>query len=93
MSRRNLPRAARPKPGKVVVKWGALGDDNPELIVTSGGNTPCGSRRMIYWLLSRKNYNCIDKCFEASPLELLEEWGFDIKTLRFEIEHKNVSEK
>jgi len=89
MSRRNLQRAARPKAKQLKLKWGALGDGEPELCVSWGEGIPRGAGRMLYSLLDRKSYCPLDKKFGKSPIEVLEEWGFDLETLKIEITLKD----
>jgi len=89
MNRRNLPRGARCKPGQLKLKYGAIGRDEPDLITSWGDGVPKGSGRMLYSVLSSKSYNQLTLKWEPSPLEVLEKWGFDLKTLRIEIKHKD----
>lgn len=85
-----------PKPGFLIARWGRLPHDKPDLCY--GWNAParaCDSRLLDNLLASKPIESYENGCpvFGKSFLEELEERGYDITTLRFEVQMKPAAPK
>ena len=81
-----IPRPARPKQGELKAKW-ARHEGSDDIVFSWGDDVPAGAGRMLYSVVNSKSYSQVSGKWEPSFLEVLENWGFDLKTLKISITH------
>jgi hypothetical protein len=94
-------RQRKARPGQLIAYWGRLPGDGPDLIYAYGGsgaNKRCGN--LLHHILGERRVEVVEAEESAktgrswklgkTPLELLDEAGFDITTLRFSIQMKSL---
>jgi hypothetical protein len=92
-------RNRKAKPGQLLAYWGKLPGDSPDLIYAHGGegaNKRCAN--LLHHILGERRVEAVfgEERKETgrqwklgkTPLQLLDEAGFDVTTLKFSIEMK-----
>lgn len=96
-------RTPKVKPGQLLAYWGKIPGDAPDVCFMWGQGLNKRFGNLLYHILGSKRVELAftdeDKkkslgrpyFFDKSALDLLEEAGFDLTTIRFSIELKSVS--
>ena len=84
-------RAPRAKPGELKVKWGCTADEPQGDLLCAYNAVPPGASRMLLSRLHMKDYDPLTLEWKKSLLDTLEEWGFDLETLKISIMYTSDS--
>jgi len=82
-------RSNKCKRNQVTLRLAISDVDEPEYCNSRGVDVPESVGMTLYNALRRKSYDRIGDKKHPTPLEVLESAGFDLKTLRIEIKHKD----
>lgn len=104
MSRMRVSRR-KAKPGQLLAFWGRLPGDEPDMIFAWGDRLNKRHGNLLHYILGskrvelafsdeeRKKANGKDYYFGRTALEMLEDAGYDLSTLKFSIEMKKPTQQ
>lgn len=81
-------RSVNAREGQLLVKYGKLPYDEPDLIYAWGEGTSKADGNLLVHYISGKRYSPFNKKWEDSLVEELEKRGYDITTLKISIQKK-----
>jgi len=85
-------RAPKAAPGELLMRWGKLPHENPDMCMAWGEGCTRRDGGLLHYLLCSKRMTWKDgnPRFEPSFLEELEARGYDLTTLRFSVRKKEA---